>query len=113
MEEIGAWSDATRSFETFFIIVETPLFYPLHSFVSNELAFNNRNQIGDEHLHFLVYREVEKVLRLCLFAPLAGYGARFETPENREYKREIGWKCVSLHLRINRLKKKKKTTSSV
>lgn len=82
--------------------------------VSNELASNNRNQIGDEYLHFLVYREVEKVLRLCLFAPLAGYGTRFETPENREYKREIGRKCVSLRLRINRLKKKKKkTTSSV
>lgn len=60
------------------------------------------------NISIFLFIERSKRLRRCLFASLAGYGARFETPENREYKREIGRKCVSLRLRINRLKKKRK-----
>lgn len=53
------------------------------SFVSNEFVFNNRNQIGDEYLHFLVYRNV--CVDVCLRREVGEqkYGARFEILENR------------------------------
>lgn len=102
MEEIGAWSDATRSFGLFYHRRNSAVFsFPVRSFPTNS---------------FLI-TEIRSEMNISIFLFIGTFASMFVCAASRNtepvskpsrigYRKEIGRKCVSLRLRINRLKKK-------
>lgn len=105
VEEIGAWSDATRSFGLFYHHRNSAVFsFPVRSFPTNSFLITEIR--SEMNISIFLFIGTFASMFVCAAKPASKNTAPVSKPSRIGYRKEIGRKCVSLRLRINRLKKK-------